>query len=108
MVKTSLLIVSAMLALTLALGGCATKSDLEEMRAREMAIGAKADQAIMEAQAAKTAADEALMKANEATVKAEEAERRALEREQMAAEKERILDEKIQQAEEVFKKSMVK
>jgi len=108
MMKKSLLMITVMLAFAIALGGCATKGDLEQMRAREKAIGAKADQAAMDAQAAKAAADEALMKANDATARAEEAEKRADERERIAAEKERIAEEKAKQAEAVFKNSMKK
>jgi murein lipoprotein len=108
MMKKSLLMISMMLALAFAVGGCATKGDLKEAQAREMAIGAKADQAAQDAQAAKAAADEALLKANDAAARAEAAERRAEERERAAAEKERIADEKARQAEEIFKNSMKK
>ncbi|HNY64785.1 MAG TPA: Lpp/OprI family alanine-zipper lipoprotein [Deltaproteobacteria bacterium] len=89
------------LVLALALGGCATTSDLEEVQAREKLIDAKADQAIQDAQAAKAAATEAQAKADAAAARAEEALRQAEEREQIAAERER-------RAEELFKKSMKK
>ncbi|MBW2515908.1 MAG: hypothetical protein JRE88_03925, partial [Deltaproteobacteria bacterium] len=59
MMKKRLLVISILLALAIALGGCATKGDLEEVQAREKAIGAKADQAAQDAEAAKAAADEA-------------------------------------------------
>jgi murein lipoprotein len=108
MMKKGLLMVSVMLILAFVVGGCATKSDLKEVQAREMAIGAKADQAAQDAQAAKAAADEALLKANEAAARAEAAERRAEERERIAAEKERIAEEKARQAEAIFQKSMKK
>ena len=75
--KKSLLVISMMLALAIAVGGCATKGDLEEAQAREKAIAAKADQAALDAQDAKAAADEAMLKANEAAVRADEAEKRA-------------------------------
>ena len=88
-----------MLALAVALGGCATKGDLEEVQAREKAIAAKGDQAAQDAQAAKVAADEAMLKANEAVARAEEAERRAIEREKIAAERERVAEEKAKKAE---------
>jgi murein lipoprotein len=88
--KKSLLMISIMLALAIAVGGCATKGDLEDVQAREKAIGAKADQA------------------EEAERRAEEAERRAEERERIAAEKERIAEEKAKQAEAAFQKSMKK
>jgi uncharacterized protein (DUF3084 family) len=106
--KKSLLVISMMLALAIALGGCATKGDLEQVQTREKAIGAKADQAAQDAQAAKAAADEAMQKANEAAARAEEAVKRAEERERIAAEKERIAEEKAKQAEAVFQKSMKK
>ncbi len=99
--KKSLLMISLMFALAFAVGGCATKGDLKEVQAREMAISAKADQAAQDAQAAKAAADEALLKANEAAARAEAAERRAEERE-------RIAEEKARQAEAVFQNSMKK
>ena len=101
MMKKSLLMVSAMLALVFAFAGCATKGDLNEMQAREMAISEKADQAAQDAQAAKAAADEALMKANEAAARAEAAEKRAEERERIAA-------EKAEKAEAIFRNSMKK
>lgn len=101
MMRKGLWMVSVMLVLGFAVGGCATKSDLKDMQAREMAISMKADQAAQDAQAAKTAADEALTKANEATARAEAAEQRAQERE-------RIANEKIRQADAIFQKSMTK
>jgi murein lipoprotein len=97
----NLLVISMMIALAMALGGCATKGDLEQVQAQEKMIGAKADQAAQDAQAAKAAADAATLKANEAAARAEEAVRRAEERE-------RIADEKAQQADIIFKKSMKK
>jgi murein lipoprotein len=108
MMKKSLLMISVMLALAFVVGGCATKGDLQEVQAREMAISEKADQAAQDAQAAKAAADEALLKANQAAERAEIAERRAAERERIAAEKERIADEKAKQAEAIFQNSMKK
>jgi len=106
--KKGLMMVSVMLVLAFVVGGCATKNDLKEVQAREMAISTKADQAAQDAQAAKAAADEALMKANDATARAEAAEKRAEERERIAAEKERIAEEKAKQAEAIFQKSMKK
>jgi murein lipoprotein len=103
-----LLTVSMMLALAIALGGCATRGDLEQVQTQEKMIGAKADQAVMDAQAAKAAADEAALKANEAAARAEEAVKRAEEREKIADEKARIADEKAKQADAIFKKSMKK
>jgi murein lipoprotein len=108
MMKKSLLMISVILALVFTLGGCATKGDLQEVQAREMAIGAKADQAVQDAQAAKAAADEALLKANEAASRAEAAEQRAEERERIAAEKERIAEEKVKQVDAMFQNSMKK
>jgi murein lipoprotein len=106
--KKSLLVISMMFALAIAVGGCATKSDLEQVQAREKMIGAKADQATQDAQAAKAAADAAALKANEAAVRAEEAVKRAEERERIADEKARIADEKAKKAEAVFQRSMKK
>ncbi len=77
--KKSLLVISMMLALAIAVGGCATKGDLEQVQAREKAIAAKADQAAQDAQAAKAAADEAMLRAEEAEKRAEEAEKRTEE-----------------------------
>ena len=57
--KKSLWVISMMLTLAIAVGGCATKGDLEEAQAREKEIAAKADQAAEDAQAAKATADEA-------------------------------------------------
>jgi len=57
--KKSLLVISMMIALAMAVGGCATKGDLEQVQAQEKMIGAKADQAAQDAQAAKAAAEAA-------------------------------------------------
>jgi murein lipoprotein len=99
--KKSLLVISMMLALAIAVGGCATKGDLQQVQDRETMIGAKADQAAQDAQAAKAATQEAMLKANEAAARAEEAVKRAEERE-------RIADEKAKQADIIFQKSMKK
>ena len=101
MMKKSIVMISAILALAFVIGGCATKSDIKEMQAQDMAISEKADQAAQDAQAAKTAADEAIMKADEAAARAEAAEKRAEERERLA-------DERMKQAETIFQKSMKK
>ncbi len=106
--KRASLMIFAILTLAFVIGGCATKGDLKEAQARDMAISAKVDQASQDAQAAKSAADEALLKANEAVAAAEAAEKRAEEREQIAAERERMADEKASQAEDIFKNSMKK
>lgn len=98
--KKSLLMISMMLVLAI-VGGCATKGDLARVETQEKLIGAKADQAAQDAQAAKTAADAATLKANEAAARAEDAIKRAEERE-------RIADEKAKQADTVFQKSMKK
>ncbi len=108
MMKKSVLIVSVMFGLAFAVGGCATKGDLRDVHAREMAISEKADQAAQDAQAAKTAADQAMLKANQAVERAEVAERKAQEREQIAEEKERIAEEKAREADVAFQKSMRK
>ena len=99
--KKSLLVVSMMIILVITVWGCATKGDLERMETQEKLIGAKADQAAQDAQAANAAADAATLKANEAAARAEDAIKRAEERE-------RIADAKAKQAEAVFQKSMKK
>ena len=99
--KKSLLVISMVIALAIAAGGCATRGDLEQVQAQEKMIGVKADQAARDAQAAKAAAEEATLKANEAAARAEEAVRRAEERE-------RIANEKAKQADTIFQKSMKK
>ena len=106
--KKGLLVISMVLVLAIAVGGCATKRDLERVQSKEMLIGAKADQAAQDAQAAKAAADAATLKANEAAARADEAVKRAEERERIADEKARIADEKAKQADTVFQKSMKK
>lgn len=90
-----------LLGLVVALMGCATTAELEQVQAQEKLIGAKADQALQDAQAAKAAADAATLKAEEAAARADEAVKRAEERE-------RIAEEKAKMAEEAFQKSMRK
>jgi len=99
--KKCLSVISMLLALAITLAGCATNADLEKVQAQEKLIGAKADQAMQDAQAAKAAADSATLKANEAATRADEAVKKAEERE-------RIADEKAKMAEEAFQKSMKK
>jgi murein lipoprotein len=99
--KKGLSMMLVMSALLFVIGGCATRSDIREAEARQMAISTKADQASQDAQTAKAAADEASMRANEAIARAEAAEMRAVERE-------RIADEKARQAEAIFQNSMRK
>lgn len=96
-----LLGISLVMVLALGMWGCATTGDLERMQAQERSIDAKADQAIKDAQAAKTAADEAALKADAATARAEEAIKKAEERE-------RIAEEKEKKADALFQKSMKK
>lgn len=99
--KKCLSVVSMLLALAMTLVGCATTADLEQVQAQEKLIGAKADQAALDAQAAKVAADAATLKAEQAAARADEAVKKAEERE-------RIADEKAKMAEEAFQKSMRK
>jgi len=99
--KKSFLVISMMLVLAISLMGCATTAELEKVQAQEKLIGAKADQAALDAQAAKAAADAATLKAESAAARAEEAVKKAEERE-------RIADEKAKMAEEAFQKSMKK
>ena len=86
--KKGLLVISMMIVLALTMVGCATQGDLEKVQAQEMQNRAKADQAAMDAQAAKAAADAATLKANEAVARTENAVKMAEERET------RIADEK--------------
>ncbi len=106
--KKSLLVISMMLGLAITLGGCATKGDLQKVQSQEMLIGAKADQAAQDAQAAKAAADAATLKAEDAATRAENAVKMAEEREKIAEEKEKIAEEKAKRADAVFQKSMKK
>ncbi len=99
--KKNLLLIATMLVLPVTFMGCATSGDLEKMQAQQKLIDAKADQALQDAQAAKTAADAAKVKADDATLRAENAEKAAQERE-------RIADEKAKKADAVFQKSMKK
>jgi len=99
--KKSLLTISVVLVLAITLMGCATTAELEKVQAQEKLIDAKADQALQDAQAAKTAADAATLKAEEAAARAENAVK-------MAEERERIADEKAKMADEAFQKSMKK
>lgn len=98
--KKNLLMISMMLVLA-AMMGCATSGDLEKVQAQQNLIGAKADQALQDAQAARAAADAAKIKADDATARAENAEKAAQERE-------RIADEKAAKADAAFQKSMRK
>ena len=99
--KRSLLLISMMLVLTTLGIGCATTGDLEKMQTQQKLTDAKADQAMQDAQAAKTAADAAKVKADETSVRADNAIKAAEERE-------RIADEKAKKADEAFHKSMKK
>ena len=99
--RKSLLLISMMLVLTTLMIGCATTGDLEKVQAQQKLIDAKADQALQDAQAAKTAADAAKVKADETSVRADNAIKAAEERE-------RIADEKAKKADEAFQKSMKK
>ena len=99
--KNVFLMLSMMLFLALTLVGCATSRDLEKVQAQERLIGAKADQALQDAQAARAAAEAATSKADAAASRADEAVKKAEERE-------RIADEKAAMAEAAFQKSMRK
>jgi murein lipoprotein len=92
--KTRLLVISMMLVVGAALTGCATSGELEKVQAQQNLIAAKADQAVQDAQAAKTEAAAAKLKADDA-VKAAEA-------------REKIADEKAARADAAFQKSMRK
>ena len=99
--KKRFLVISMMLVLAATLTGCATSRELEKVQAQEKVIGAKADQALQDAQAAKAAADAAALKADAAASRAENAVT-------MAEERERIADEKAARADAAFQKSMKK
>ena len=99
--KKRFLVISMMLVLAVTLTGCATSRELEKVQAQEKVIGAKADQALQDAQAAKAAADAAALKADAAASRAEDAVMKAEERE-------RIADEKAAMADAAFQKSMKK
>ena len=99
--KKILLLISLVIVPAATLTGCATSGDLERVQAEQKMLDAKVDQALQEAQAAKTAADAAKVKADDATAKAEQAEKAAQEREKIA-------DEKAKKADVAFQKSMKK
>jgi len=105
--KKKLVVISMVLAFA-TLMGCATSRELEKVQAQEQLTGAKADQALQDAQAAKAAADAARLQADNAAARVEDAVRKAEEREKLAAEKERVADEKAARADAVFQKSMKK
>ena len=77
----------------------------QKVQSQEMLIGAKADQAAQDAQAAKAAADAATVKAEAAAARAENAVKMAEEREKIAEEKAKIAEEKAKIAEEKAKKA---
>ena len=62
--KKSLLLISVLLLLTTLMFGCATTGDLAKVQEQQKISDAKADQALRDAQAAKTAADAAKVKAD--------------------------------------------
>ena len=99
--KKGLLVISMMIVFAITMVGCATQGDLEKVQTMEMQNRAKADQAAMDAQAAKATADAATLKANEAVARTENAVK-------MAEERERIADEKAAKADAAFQKSMKK
>jgi murein lipoprotein len=99
--KKSLLLISMLFVFLTLLNGCATSGDLEKMQAQQKLIDAKAEQALQDAQAAKTAADAAKVKADETSARADNAVKAAEERE-------RIADEKAKRADATFQKSMRK
>lgn len=105
--KKSILVIAIGIAFA-ALTGCATTGDLEKVQAQEKLTGAKADQALQDAQAAKAAADAARLQADAAAARIEDAVKKAEERERIAAEKEKAAEEKAAKADAVFQKSMKK
>lgn len=99
--KRKLLVLSMVLVPAFSFMGCATSGDLEKMQAQQNLTDAKAEQALQEAQAAKTAADAAKLKADDATARAEDAAKKAEEREKLA-------EEKANKSDAAFQKSMKK
>jgi len=99
--KKSLLQISMMFVLAIALASCATTGDLEKVQEQQKVNNAKAEQAALDAQAAKAAADSAALKADAAAARADEATKKAEEREKIA-------DEKAKKADATFQKSMRK
>lgn len=99
--KKCLLLISMLFVAAVSLTSCATTGELEKVQAQEKMNGAKADQALQDAQAAKAAADAAALKADAAAARADEATKKAEEREKAA-------DEKAKKADALFKKSMKK
>ena len=98
-IRTMVVAMAAVFAMTLT--GCATSRQMEKVEADQKLLDAKVEQALQNAQVAKTAADEAKQKAADATNRAEQAEKAAQERERLA-------NEKMQRADAAFQKSMRK
>ena len=99
--KKTLLLISLLLVPAAALTGCATSGDLAKVQEEQKMLDTKVEQAMHEAQAAKSTADAAKAKADDATARAEQAEKAAQEREKVA-------DEKAKKADVAFQKSMKK
>uniref|UniRef100_C6E9J7 Lipoprotein, putative n=1 Tax=Geobacter sp. (strain M21) TaxID=443144 RepID=C6E9J7_GEOSM len=113
--KKGTLLITMLVVSAVTMAGCATSGDLARVETQERAIGAKADQALQEAQAAKATADAAKAQADAAALRAENAakaaeerERLAAEKEQAAAEREKVANEKGERADAAFYKSMRK
>ncbi|GLI37948.1 hypothetical protein KI811_05975 [Geobacter hydrogenophilus] len=99
--KGTLLLFAMLLVLPVTMIGCATSGDLERVQADQKMLGAKVEQAVQDAQAAKASADAAKAKADDATARADSAIKAAEERE-------RIADEKAKKADATFQRSMRK
>ncbi|MDO8944728.1 MAG: Lpp/OprI family alanine-zipper lipoprotein [Desulfobacterales bacterium] len=113
--KKILFLFSMVLVIGTLVTGCATTGELEKVQAQQKMSDAKADQALKDSQAAKSAADAAKVKADETSARADSALKAAEEREKIAAEKEKIAvekeliaAEKAKKAEAAFEKSMKK
>lgn len=103
--KKGALLITMMLVPAVTMTGCATSGDLAKVQSQERVIGAKADQALQEAQAAKATADAAKAQADAAAARAENAAKAAEERERLAAEKEKAADERERVAQEKGEKA---
>ena len=100
--------ITAMLVLAAALTGCATSREMEKVQADQKLLDAKTEQALKDAQDAKTAADQARLQADAAAARADDVLKKAEEREKALAEKERLADEKAAKADAAFQRSMRK
>ena len=105
--KKGIAVISTMLVCAMTLVGCATRSDLQQVKTQEMQTSVKADQALQAAQDANATASATkaettaqLEQANTAATKAAEAATRAENALKMAEERAMAAEEKTKAAEE--------